>query len=96
LETYHESLLRGEAPVTEREEADCDLRLREAIAFGLRLVSGVELTSLERRYGVSPLERFSRPIEQARKFGWLKIDGEGLCPTATGLAFADDLAASFL
>jgi oxygen-independent coproporphyrinogen-3 oxidase len=96
LETYHESLLRGQAPVMERDESDCDLRLREAIAFGLRLVSGVELTSLERRYGVSPLECFRRPIEQARKVGWLKIDGEVLCPTATGLAFADDLAASFL
>ncbi|HEY3197325.1 MAG TPA: radical SAM family heme chaperone HemW [Nitrospirales bacterium] len=96
LETYHESLLRGQAPVTERDEADDDLRLREALAFGLRLVSGVELTSLARRYGVSPLERFQSPIEQARTVGWLKINGEVLCPTATGLAFADDLAASFL
>ena len=96
LETYHERLLRGQVPVAEREDADCDLRLREAIAFGIRLVSGVELTSLERRYRVSPLERFQKPIERARKVGWLKIEGKVLCPTATGLAFADDLAASFL
>lgn len=96
LQTYHDSLLRGQAPVTEREEADCDLRLREAVAFGLRLVSGVEMTGLKHRYGVSPLERFQRPIEQARNAGWLRIDGEVLRPTATGLAFADDLAAAFL
>ena len=96
LETYHESLLRGEPPVTEREEADGDLRLREALAFGFRLVSGVELTSLERRYGVPPLERFRVPIQHAMNIGWLELDGEVLRPTATGLAFADDLASSFL
>jgi len=96
LEAYHESLLLGQAPVTEREEADGDLRLREALAFGLRLVRGVELTPLERRYGISPFQRFRVPIEHAKKVGWLAIDGAVLSPTATGMAFADDLAASFL
>ena len=96
LEEYHHCLLRETLPVAAREEMNNDLRLREAIAFGLRQVKGVELAPLERRYGVSPLKRFRTPIAQARSAGWLEIHGASLRPTRAGLAFADNLGLAFI
>ncbi|MEP6601464.1 MAG: radical SAM family heme chaperone HemW [Nitrospirota bacterium] len=96
LEEYHHCLLRETLPVAGREEVNYDLRLREAIAFGLRRVNGVELASLERRYGIAPLKRFRTAIAQARSAGWLEIHGSSLRPTLAGLAFADDLGLAFI
>src|SRR5207247_9889471 len=72
LEEYHHCVLRGALPVAAREEVNYDLRLREAIAFGLRQIKGVDLAQLEHRYGIAPLKRFRAPIAQARSIGWLE------------------------
>jgi len=96
LEEYHHCLLRGALPVAAREEVNYDLRLREAIAFGLRQIKGVDLAQLEHRYGIAPLKRFRAPIAQARSIGWLEIQGASLRPTLAGLTFADDLGLAFL
>jgi len=96
LEEYHRSLAGGALPIGEREAADPDLRLREAFAFGLRKVAGVQLSPLKQRYGVSPRERFSEPIERLTTGGWVEIKGDWLRPTFAGLALADNLAMAFL
>ena len=96
IEKYHHCLLRETLPVAAREEVNYDLRLREAIAFGLRQVRGIELAQLERRYGIAPLKRFRTPIAQATSAGWLEIQGASLRPTRAGLAFADDLGLAFI
>jgi oxygen-independent coproporphyrinogen-3 oxidase len=96
LEEYHHCLLQRVLPVEAREEVNHDLRLREAIAFGLRHVKGVDLAQLERRYGIAPLKRFRTPIAQARSAGWLEIEEAALRPTLAGLAFADDLGLAFI
>lgn len=96
LEDYHRFLAGGMLPIAEREPANEDLRLREALAFGLRTVSGVKLGSLERRYGRFPLERFREPIGRLTREGWLVLEGDVLRPSAEGILFADDLALVFL
>ncbi|TLY15974.1 MAG: hypothetical protein E6K67_09940, partial [Nitrospirae bacterium] len=96
LEKYHHCLLRETLPVAAREEVNYDLRLREAIAFGLRQVKGIELAPLERRYGIAPLKRFRTPIAQAMSAGWLEFQGASLRPTRSGLAFADNLGLAFI
>jgi oxygen-independent coproporphyrinogen-3 oxidase len=96
LEDYHRFLAGGMLPIAEREPANEDLRLREALAFGLRTVSGVNLGSLERRYGRSPLERFREPIARLTREGWLVLEGDVLRPSAEGIVFADELALAFL
>jgi len=96
LQEYHYCLLRAALPVAAREEVNYDLRLREAIAFGLRQVKGIELAQLERRYGIAPLKRFRTPIAQTTSAGWLEIQGASLRPTRAGLAFADNLGLAFI
>ncbi len=96
LDAYHASLLRDAFPLVERDQADEDLRLREAFAFGLRLVSGVDWKRLQRRYRVMVLERFQKPIETALNLRWLEFNGDRLRATRLGLTFADDLGCMFI
>ncbi len=96
LEEYHRLVTGGALPITEREPGNPDLRLREALAFGLRTVGGVKLKTLQKRYGVAPLERFREPIARLTREGWLVLDGDVLRPSADGIVFADDLAVAFL
>ena len=96
LEEYHR-LVSGDAlPIAEREPGNPDLRLREALAFGLRTVGGVQLGPLQERYGLDPLERFGEPIARLTREGWLVLEGDVLRPSADGILFADDLAVAFL
>jgi oxygen-independent coproporphyrinogen-3 oxidase len=96
LEDYHGCVAGGMLPIVERESANEDLRFREALAFGLRTVSGVRLGLLERRYGQSPLERFREPITRLTREGLLVLEGDALRPSAEGIVFADELALAFL
>jgi oxygen-independent coproporphyrinogen III oxidase len=96
LDEYHACLLRDGFPVVERDQADEDLRLREAFAFGLRLANGVDWKRLQRRYGVMALERFRKPIEAALNLRWLEFRGNCLRATRVGLTFADDLGGMFI
>jgi oxygen-independent coproporphyrinogen III oxidase len=96
LERYHCLVALGVFPVEEHEPADPDLRLREAIAFGLRRVRGVELAAMERRYGIDPLERFKTPLTELIGDGWLSIHEGFLQASPQGLMIADDLSRAFL
>jgi len=96
LDEYHRLVTSGLAPVAERETGTPDLRLREAMVFGLRTVEGVRLSPLERRYRLDPVERFHRPIERLTREGWLAWEGERLRPSPAGMMMADELAVAFL
>jgi len=96
LEEYHRLVSAGRPPISEREPGTPDLRLREAVAFGLRMVAGVACAPLRERYGLDPMERFREPIERLTSDRWTILDGEVLRPSDDGLLLADELAAAFL
>jgi len=96
LDEYHRLVTSGLAPVAERETGTPDLRLREAIAFGLRTVEGVRVSPLEHRYRLDPIERFHRAIEKLTREGWLVWEGGRLRPSPAGMMMADELAMAFL
>ncbi len=96
LEEYHRMVTEGVLPIAEREPGTPDLRLREAMAFGLRMVGGVRVEPLESRYGVDPLDRFRDAIERMTRDGWLILEDGVLRPSGAGIMFVDSLAAAFL
>ncbi|TAL11950.1 MAG: coproporphyrinogen III oxidase family protein, partial [Nitrospirae bacterium] len=96
LSEYHRLVTGGQAPIVEREKGTPELRVREAIAFGLRTVEGVHLEALQSRYCLDPVARFQKPIERLTRDGWLVLEGGVLRPGRSGLAMADELAVSFL
>jgi oxygen-independent coproporphyrinogen-3 oxidase len=96
LDEYHRRVSETGVAVSEREPAESDLRLREAIAFGLRTTAGVGLADLSVRYQTEIAARFQEPIERLSRQGLLLLENGILRPTRIGLAFADDLAMAFL
>lgn len=96
LDEYHRLVEGGAAPIAERETGTPDLRVREAVAFGLRTVGGVRLDALRLRYRLDPVARFRGPIERLTRDGWLVLEGDVLRSGRPGLALADELAAAFL
>ena len=89
LEEYHRLESASMPPVAEKEPGTPDLRLREAVAFGLRTVAGVACAPLRERYCLDPIERLTRD-------GWVILDGEVLRLSDDGLMLADELAVAFL
>lgn len=68
----------------------------EALALGLRTVTGVDLEALECRYGIDLMGGNAPLIEGFASRGWLQSgDGPVLVPTLEGMAVADTLAAAF-
>lgn len=96
LGEYHRLVEDGLAPIVEREKGTPDLRVREAVAFGLRTVEGVHLAILKSRYHLDPVARFRGPIERLTRDGCLVLDSDVLRPSAAALAIADELAVAFL
>ncbi len=96
LGAYHRLVEEGAAPIAERERGTPDLRVREAMVFGLRTVAGVRLDALRRRYRLDPVARFRGPIERLTREGWLVLEGDVLRSGSSGLALADELAVAFL
>ncbi len=96
LEEYHRLVSAGVPPIAEREVGTPDLRLREAVAFGLRTVAGVACASLRERYCLDPIERFREQIERLVRGGWVVLEGEVLRASDDGLLLADELAIALL
>ncbi len=96
LREYHRLVEDGRAPIAERETGTPELRVREAVVFGLRTVEGVRLGALRRRYHLDPVARLREPIARLAREGWLVLEGQVLRPSAAGLAFADELAVALL
>lgn len=96
LEAYHRLVSAGVPPVAEREPGTPDLRLREAVAFGLRTVAGVACAPLRKRYCLDPIERFREPIERLTCDGWVVLEGDVLRASDDGLLLADELAVALL
>ncbi len=96
LEEYHRLVSAGVPPVVEKEAGTPLLRLREAVAFGLRTVAGVACAPLRERYCLDPIERFREPIERLTRDRWVVLDGEVLRASDDGLMLADELAVAFL
>jgi oxygen-independent coproporphyrinogen-3 oxidase len=96
LEGYHRLVSAGVPPLEEKETGTPLLRLREAVAFGLRTVAGVACAPLRERYRLDPIVRFRVPIERLTRDRWVILDGDVLRASDDGLMLADELAVAFL
>jgi oxygen-independent coproporphyrinogen-3 oxidase len=74
-----------EAPLTAREAAD------EALVMGLRLAEGIDMTSLEQRFGLPLIDRTA--AERLVGSGHLMIEGDRLSTTAAGRLVLDRILA---
>ena len=65
----------------------------EAVWLALRTSDGLDRATHARRFGSDPVATRSTAITRCIESGWLVLDAQTLRPTATGLLFADEIAA---
>ncbi len=104
---YVASIEEGGGPVVvERRELGATERLQEALFMGLRLVEGIDLDAVERRYGVDAWQRFGRRLAPFVEAGLLVLErtsradpgsGRGrLRLTPKGLLLSNEVMAVFI
>jgi oxygen-independent coproporphyrinogen III oxidase len=95
LNPYETRIAAGEKPIAGSEELTrSDLAL-EALMLGLRTVDGIDRIYFRERYGVDPLKSNEPLVERLVTDCLLKVEGEILAPTLSGLAVTDSLARAF-
>ena len=93
---YVEAVERG-APVTEtRRRLSTDERLGDALITGLRLVEGVDLATVERRYGVDLRARYGAEVRRFVDAGWMVDAGGRWCLTRPGMLASNEVLRTFV
>jgi oxygen-independent coproporphyrinogen-3 oxidase len=89
------ALESGRLPVETRETPDLRELLGEAMWLGLRLLRGVDLESIRRRFGADPRETFGEAISFLVSRGLLRMDGDLLSLTRAGLFLGNQVFCHF-
>ena len=93
---YIDRIVSGADPVTERRVLSASERLEEALFTGLRLTAGVDLDSIEVRYGVDVWARYGDQLQPFVDAGHLVRDGARLRLTRDGMLLANEVMAVFV
>ena len=93
---YVEAVGRG-APVAEqRRRLSAEQRLGDALITGLRLVEGVRLAALERRYGVDLRARYGADADRFAAAGWMVDAGGRWRLTRAGMLVSNEVLGAFV
>ena len=87
---------RGRADVSERRHLSPAEQFQEAVFMGLRLVSGLDLSTLHRRYGVDLWEGYGKRLEPFLQAGLLVREPARLRLTPRGLLLSNEVMSVFI
>lgn len=93
---YLERVAQGLDPAAERRELSPAERLGDALVMGLRLVDGVDLPAVERRYGVNVLARYGTALAPLADAGLVICGPDRLRLTRTGMLLANEVMRLFV
>lgn len=93
---YIERTLAGESTRTDVRRLSPDERLGDALFTGLRLVAGLDLDAVGRRYGVDVMARFGADLQPFLDEGLLQVAGGRLRLTRRGMLLANEIMAVFV
>lgn len=89
--------LEARMPVAEmRRELSAEERLGDALMTGLRLVEGVRLAAVERRYGVDVRAWYGPEVRRFVEAGWMVDAGDRWYLTRPGMLLSNEVASTFV
>jgi oxygen-independent coproporphyrinogen III oxidase len=94
--TYLQRCESGQDPTTEREPLTTIQYIHERLAFGIRMIDGINLEQMSREIGMDVLPLAKEAIESALRDGNIQWNPPHLKLTHRGVLFADTVAAQFL
>ncbi len=95
-EEYVARVGRGEETAVDARRLSADERLGDALFTGLRLADGLDLQTIEARYGVDVWRRFSSELQPYLDAGILLHEGRTLRLTRRGMLLAHEVMAVFV
>ena len=94
--TYIKRLLQGRSPVAESEELTPDMKARERLVFGLRMISGIHLPTFQQDTGTTPWELAGAKLDHFLDLQLLARDGDQLRLTREGLLLGDAICVELM
>ncbi len=95
-EEYVARVTAGTRLITEERRLSAEGRLEEALFTGLRLVQGIDLRAIEKRYGVDVWARYEKDLAWFAEEGLLVYDGVFLSLTRRGMLLAHEIMTVFI
>ena len=93
---YVDAVERGAAVAETRRRRSAEERLGDALITGLRLVEGVRLAAVERRYGVDLRARYGADVRRFADAGWMVDAGESWRLTRAGMLVSNEVLRTFV
>lgn len=94
--TYIRRLLAGLSAIAESDSLDRETWARERIAFGLRMIEGVDLQLIAAETSIPVMQQYAAVIERFCDGGFLVREGTRLKLTDRGLVVSDAIVSEFL
>lgn len=88
---YIHRMQQGRSPVAEHEELTSQMKAREQLVFGLRMLAGIHIPTFQKDTGMTPWELCGTEIDQFLQLELLDYSYERLRLTREGLLLADTI-----
>lgn len=96
LKKYMEPLCQDKLPLMEEHFVTKAEQMEEEMFLGLRKSEGVNITTFEKKFEVSPLEYFSKPIRELLERKWIEISNNRIYLTKQGKFLGNEVFQSFI
>jgi len=93
---YIDCIARGQPVTSDVRRMDADERLGDALFTGLRLVEGIDLDVVQKRYGVDVWRKYGADLARFLDAGLLRRDGHRLALTRNGMLLANEVMTVFV
>jgi oxygen-independent coproporphyrinogen-3 oxidase len=95
-EDYIRVVQERRSPAVDVRRLSADERLGDALFTGLRLVDGIDTSTIQTRYGVDVWRRFGVDLEPFLEAGYLRHEGARLRLTRAGMLIANEVMTVFV
>ncbi|WDI44252.1 radical SAM family heme chaperone HemW [Bremerella sp. P1] len=93
---YIRRMQQGSSPVAEHEKLTLQMKAREQLVFGLRMLGGIHIPTFQKDTGMTPWELCGTEIDQFLQLELLNYSYERLRLTREGLLLADTICVELL
>ena len=96
VEQFCERMQSGQPVCVDEEELSTEERFRETVIMGLRMIRGISLDALEKRFGINLITYYGATLDRLMRQQLLKVQQGRLRLTEQGLLLANTVMAELV
>ena len=93
---YIKAVAAGDLPIKDMESVTGDEALAESIFLGMRMLRGISISAIERRFGINFRSRYSKPLDLLIGLELIELIRDRLKLTRKGLFLSDEVFSYFV